>query len=159
MPGLINNYDGAGAVAAAIHNHNRRAAETLRCLLLGGCRGVASDKRQRRVCGYPQRVMRPVSPSLLILRSVCAIYTRDADGSHNLLYRIRSTRKPPGHFSLVTGAPGKNNRTQNAVSPLSKAPRADATGSRRGKREILSGYPFRHRVIIITNEGYNFAGK
>lgn len=29
--------------------------------IVGSFRGVASDKRLRRVCGYPQRVMRLVS--------------------------------------------------------------------------------------------------
>lgn len=36
--------------------------------IVSSFRGVASDKRLRRVCGYPQRVM--LSRSLLILPSV-----------------------------------------------------------------------------------------
>jgi len=46
--------------------------------IVGGFRGVAPDKRQRRLCGYPQRVIRLVSISVDIAYRLPCITTNCA---------------------------------------------------------------------------------
>jgi len=58
--------------------------------IVGSFRGVASDKRLRCVCGYPQRVMRLVPVFVDI--AFCLGY-HDELYSHNLIHRYAAPIK------------------------------------------------------------------